>query len=158
MSKREGPAFQYLPPWVKAKLRLNATDLIQRVYDWVENECIPAEPVYKAQVAKERWKTPPLVDELREKAKAAGLFNLFLPNHFKESPGLTNLEYVCCAEIMGWTYWAAQTMNCYAPETGNIELLAKYCNEEQKKKWLQPLLEGTASSAYSMTEPDVGVF
>jgi acyl-CoA dehydrogenase len=151
----EGLAFQYLPQWVKAKLRPNAIDLIQRVYDWVENECIPAEPVYKAQVAQERWKTPPVVVELRKKAKAAGLFNLFLPNHFKESPGLTNLEYACCAEIMGRTYWAAQTMNCHAPETGNIELLAKYCNEEQKKKWLQPLLEGTASSAYSMTEPDV---
>jgi len=90
---------------------------------------------------------------LREKAKKAGLFNLFLPNHFKESPGLTNLEYSCCAEIMRTVYWAQQvsfsasidkiftdkvdqTMNCHAPEAGNIELLAKYCTPEQKKKWL----------------------
>ncbi|KAL0934685.1 acyl-CoA dehydrogenase [Colletotrichum truncatum] len=93
--------------------------------------------------------------ELRRKAKDRGLFNLFLPKHFKGSPGLTNLEYSCCAEIMGRCYWAAQTMNCHAPETGNIELLAKYCNEAQKTKWLQPLLDGTAASAYSMTEPDV---
>ncbi|EEY17851.1 acyl-CoA dehydrogenase family member 10 [Verticillium alfalfae VaMs.102] len=84
------------------------------------------------------------------------VYSIFsLPNHFKESPGLTNLEYSCCAEIMGRCYWAAQTMNCHAPETGNIELLAKYCSPEQKAKWLQPLLDGTASSAYSMTEPDV---
>ncbi|CAG8974965.1 hypothetical protein HYALB_00012088 [Hymenoscyphus albidus] len=93
--------------------------------------------------------------ELREKAKKKGLFNLFLPKHFEESPGLTNLEYGVCAEIMGRVYWAQQTMNCHAPDTGNIELLAKYCNPSQKKKFLLPLLEGTACSAYSMTEPDV---
>lgn len=82
--------------------------MIQKVWDWVETECIPAEAVFKAQVAKNRWTTPPLIHELREKAKAAGLFNIFLPNHFEESPGLTNLEYSCCAEIMGRVYWAAQ--------------------------------------------------
>ncbi|KAI1607951.1 acyl-CoA dehydrogenase family member 10 [Exophiala viscosa] len=151
----EGPAFQCLPPWVKAKLSPKAIECIQKVHDWVENECIPAEEVMKEQLKKDRWQTPPLMGELRRKAKARGLFNLFLPHHFKESPGLTNLEYSCCAEIMGRCYWAAQTMNCHAPETGNIELLAKYCNEEQKKKWLQPLLDGTASSGYSMTEPEV---
>jgi acyl-CoA dehydrogenase len=102
------PAFNRIPPWVKAKLRPKAIDLIQRVFDWVETECVPAEPIMKAQLAKERWQTPPLMHELREKAKAAGLFNIFLPNHFKESPGLTNLEYACCAEIMGRCYWAAQ--------------------------------------------------
>jgi acyl-CoA dehydrogenase len=102
------PAFNRIPPWVKAKLRPKAIDLIQRVFDWVETECVPAEPIMKAQLAKERWQTPPLMHELREKAKAAGLFNIFLPNHFKESPGLTNLEYGCCAEIMGRCYWAAQ--------------------------------------------------
>ena len=151
----EGPAFQHLPSWVKQKLRPKATEKIQAVYDWVENECIPAEPVYRAQLAKDRWKTPAIMEELRHRAKQAGLFNLFLPDHFKESPGLTNLEYACCAEIMGRTYWAAQTMNCHAPETGNIELMAKYCTEAQKEKFLKPCMEGTASSAYSMTEPDV---
>lgn len=108
----------------------------------------------KAQVAANKWKTPELMHSLRAKAKSQGLWNIFLPNHFKESPGLTNLEYSCCAEIMGRTYWAAQTMNCHAPETGNIELLAKYCNEEQKRKYLKPLMDGDFSSAYSMTEPD----
>ncbi|KAH7153044.1 acyl-CoA dehydrogenase family member 10 [Dactylonectria macrodidyma] len=151
----DGPAFSHLPQWVKAKLRPIAIEKIQAVYDWVENECIPREPVMAAQVDAKRWATPPLMEELRTRAKERGLFNLFLPNHFEESPGLTNLEYSCCAEIMGRCYWAAQTMNCHAPETGNIELLAKYCSPEQKKKWLSPLMEGTASSAYSMTEPDV---
>lgn len=102
------PAFNRIPPWVKAKLSPKAIEKIQQVYDWVETECIPAERVVKAQLTKDRWKTPPLIEELRQKAKAKGLFNLFLPNHFKESPGLTNLEYSCCAEIMGRVYWAAQ--------------------------------------------------
>ncbi|KIW09159.1 uncharacterized protein PV09_00094 [Verruconis gallopava] len=154
--KMEGnPAFERIPPWTKAKLRPQAIEMIQKVYDWVETECVPAEPIMKAQIEKDRWTTPPLMHELRKKAKAAGLFNIFLPNHFKESPGLTNLEYSCCAEIMGRCYWAAQTMNCHAPETGNIELLAKYCTDEQKEKWLKPLMNGEMSSAYSMTEPDV---
>lgn len=108
MTKMEGPAFQRIPPWVKAKLSPKAIETIQKVHDWVETECIPAEPVWKAQLAEEKWAIPPLMHELRQKAKAAGLFNLFLPNHFKESPGLTNLEYACCAEIMGRNYWAAQ--------------------------------------------------
>ena len=148
--------FKNYPPWVVSKLRPQAIDLIRRVYQWVETECIPAEPIVKAQLAQgtSRWTTPPLIHSLRKKAKAAGLFNIFLPNHFKESPGLTNLEYSCCAEIMGRVYWAAQTMNCHAPETGNMELLAKFCTDSQKQKWLVPLMEGSASSAYSMTEPD----
>jgi acyl-CoA dehydrogenase len=105
-----GPAFHRIPPWVKAKLSPIAIEKIQKVYDFVETECIPAEPIMKAQIAEtgKRWTTQPLMKELREKAKGAGLFNLFLPNHFKESPGLTNLEYSCCAEIMGRVYWAQQ--------------------------------------------------
>ncbi|CAK7243410.1 MAG: hypothetical protein STHCBS139747_004930 [Sporothrix thermara] len=151
----DGPAFARIPVWVQQKLSPLAVQKIQDVYDFVENEVIPREQVMRQQLANKRWAIPPVMHELREKAKQRGLFNLFLPRHFKESPGLTNLEYSCCAEIMGRCYWAPQTMNCHAPETGNIELLAKYCNEEQKEKWLKPLMEGTASSAYSMTEPDV---
>jgi len=110
MSQLDGPAFHRIPPWVKAKLRPIAIEKISKVYDFVENECIPAEPIMKAQIAEtgKRWTTQPLMHELREKAKATGLFNLFLPNHFKESPGLTNLEYSCCAELMGRVYWAQQ--------------------------------------------------
>ena len=149
------PPFNKYPAWVLEKLRPVAIEKIKAVHEWVESECIPAESIMKTQLAKDRWKTPPIMKELRQRAKERGLFNLFLPHHFKESPGLTNLEYSCCAEIMGKVYWAAQTMNCHAPETGNIELLAKYANEEQKKTWLEPLLKGEFSSAYSMTEPDV---
>lgn len=104
----DGPAFARLPPWVKAKLTPQGIEKIQQVWDWVETECIPAEPIMKAAVEKDRWTTPAIMHDLRKRAKAAGLFNLFLPNHFKESPGLTNLEYSCCAEIMGRVYWAAQ--------------------------------------------------
>ncbi|KAJ6005157.1 acyl-CoA dehydrogenase [Penicillium sp. IBT 35674x] len=149
------PALVNIPLWAQERLSERGKILIHQVLDWVETECTPAETVYKAQVEQNRWVTPPIMRELREKAKRAGLFNLFLPKTFEESPGLTNLEYSCCAEIMGRTYWAAQTMNCHAPETGNIELLAKYCNAQQKKKWLQPLLDGETCSAYSMTEPHV---
>lgn len=102
------PAFARIPPWVKAKLRPIAIEKIQQVHDWVETECIPAERIYKKQLEGSRWTTPAIIHDLRKKAKAQGLFNLFLPNHFEESPGLTNLEYSCCAEIMGRVYWAAQ--------------------------------------------------
>ncbi|KAI5360903.1 Putative acyl-CoA dehydrogenase/oxidase [Septoria linicola] len=151
------PAFARIPAWVQEKLSTRAIDIIQRVHEWVENECVPAEPIVKAQLKQYgNWKTPPLITELRSRAKEQGLFNLFLPKSFgKYSPGLTNLEYSCAAEIMGRCYWAAQTLNCHAPDTGNMELLAKYCNEDQKKKWLEPLLNGETFSAYSMTEPDV---
>ncbi|KAJ5675232.1 uncharacterized protein N7477_005166 [Penicillium maclennaniae] len=149
----DGP-FKLFPIWVKQNLSPKAIETIYKVNDWVENECIPAEPVMKAQLEKDTWNTPPLMHDLRERAKQAGLFNLFLPSHFKESPGLTNLEYACCAELLGRTYWAAQTLNCHAPDTGNIELMAKYCNDAQKEKWLKPVLAGDFLTAYSMTEPD----
>ncbi|CAI6088613.1 hypothetical protein V2G26_008090 [Clonostachys chloroleuca] len=150
-----GPAFAHIPPWVLPKLRPMAIEKIQAVFDWVENECIPREHIMEAQLEGNKWARPPVMLELRAKAKEKGLFNLFLPHHFKESPGLTHLEYACCAEILGRCYWASETVNSHAPESGNIELLAKFCNDKQKEKWLRPLMEGTASSAYSMTEPDV---
>lgn len=110
------PALQRIPPWVQEKLSPEAVDLIKRVHHWVETECIPAEPIVKAQLAKHgRWRTPPLIHELRAKAKKEGLFNLFLPKSFGDlSPGLTNLEYSCCAEIMGRCYWAAQVRSLAA--------------------------------------------
>jgi acyl-CoA dehydrogenase len=104
------PALARIPPWVQEKLTPKAVETIKRVHQWVETECIPAEPIFKAQLAKYgRWKTPPSMKELRQEAKKQGLFNLFLPKSFGDlSPGLTNLEYSCCAEIMGRCYWAAQ--------------------------------------------------
>lgn len=108
----EHPAFAHIPVWVLEKLSPKAVETIKRVHRWVEEECIPAEPIVKAQIAEDKkteWKTPKLITELREKAKKEGLFNLFLPKSFGDlSPGLTNLEYSCCADIMGKCYWAAQ--------------------------------------------------
>ncbi|KAL2817590.1 acyl-CoA dehydrogenase/oxidase [Aspergillus granulosus] len=149
------PPFNRYPSWTLSKLRPSAITTIQSVHTWIETKCIPAQSIMKVQIAQNRWAMPPLMRQLRSEAKQLGLWNLFLPAEFPGSPGLTNLEYACCAELMGRVYWAAQTMNCHAPETGNIELLAKYCNDEQKEKWLVPLLNGEFASAYSMTEPDV---
>ena len=84
--------FSRYPTWAVERLRPIAIEKIQAVHDWVETKCIPAQGIMKAQLAKDRWKMPPLMKELRAEAKARGLFNLFLPNHFAESPGLTNLE------------------------------------------------------------------
>lgn len=117
----DGPAFNHIPPGTKSKLRPIAIEKIQQVYDWVENECIPREPVFDAQLQAKQWGIPPVLRELREKAKAKGIWNLFLPNTFEDSPGLTNLEYGCAAELMGRCYWAAMTMNCHAPDTGELQ-------------------------------------
>lgn len=104
----EHPAFFRLPIPVKSKLSQKAIETIIRVYNWVEAECIPAEPLMEAQLDGGRWTVQPKMRELRRRARETGLFNLFLPNSFVESPGLTNLEYACCAEIMGRCFWAAE--------------------------------------------------
>lgn len=102
------------------------------------------------------WKLWPETEKIKAKAKAQGLWNLFLPHEYtKWSPGLTNLEYAPLAELMGRVTGASEYFNCAAPDTGNIEILAKYGTPEQQEKWLYPLLEGTIRSAYVMTEPEV---
>ena len=134
------------------------TNLLQ-VEKFVEEECIPADPVFAAQlgVGEQRWKAcPPIMDELKAKARKLGLWNMFLPkNHFKEGAGFSNLEYGLMAEYLGRSRVASEACNCAAPDTGNMEVLAKYGNDAQKKQWLEPLLEGKIRSAFLMTEPDV---
>lgn len=131
-------------------------DLLKRVTAFMDEHIYPVEELMHQQVEADRWSTPPLLEELKVKAKAQGLWNLFLPvSYGKYSAGLTNLEYAPLAEEMGKVFWAPEVFNCAAPDTGNMEVLAKYGNEAQKKQWLEPLLEGKIRSAFAMTEPDV---
>lgn len=104
-----------------------------------------------------RWDHyPTIIDELKQKARSLGLWNMFLPKgHYKESPGFTNLEYGLMAEWLGKSKSASEAVNCAAPDTGNMEVLAKYGNDAQKAQWLKPLLEGQIRSAFLMTEPQV---
>ncbi len=131
-------------------------DLRQRVSAFMDEYIYPNETTYNEQIEKsgDPHHHAEIVDDLKVKARAAGLWNLFLPDK-EHGAGLTNLEYAPLAEIMGRVGWASEVFNCAAPDTGNMEILAQFGTEEQKQRWLQPLLEGEIRSAFSMTEPDV---
>jgi acyl-CoA dehydrogenase len=130
--------------------------LLQRVQEFMLAEVYPAESVYAAQLAAgaNRWSIPPVMATLKERARTAGLWNLFLPDS-EHGAGLTNLEYAPLCEVMGRSPIAPEVFNCSAPDTGNMEVLARYGTEQQKRDWLQPLLEGRIRSAFAMTEPGV---
>ena len=131
-------------------------DLLRQVRAFMEEQIIPNESTHSEQLAESPWETPPIVTALKARARAAGLWNLFLPvEHGKYSAGLTNLEYAPLAEEMGRVTWGAEVFNCSAPDTGNMEVLAKYGDAVQKKQWLEPLLAGEIRSAFAMTEPGV---
>jgi len=133
-------------------------ELMSRVQKFMDEEVTPNQALYFEQLVRgedwTKWKVPPIAEELKAKAKDAGLWNLFLPNE-EYGAGLTNLEYAPLAEIMGHSLIAPEVFNCNAPDTGNMEVLEKYGTEAQKKEWLLPLLEGKIRSAFCMTEPDV---
>jgi len=130
--------------------------LRKRVLAFMDEYIYPNEAKMEQQLEEDPWSTPPLMQELKAIAKEQGLWNLFLPlSYGKYSAGLTTLEYAPLSEIMGSVIWASEVFNCAAPDTGNMEVLAKYGNEEQKKRWLEPLLAGEIRSAFAMTEPEV---
>lgn len=131
--------------------------LQEQVTQFMEEYIYPNESVFRKQQEEQgdRWnQIPPILDELKAKAKEKGLWNLFLPDD-SYGAGLTNLEYAPLCEIMGRSFLAPEVFNCNAPDTGNMEVLARYGTEEQKKQWLEPLLEGEIRSAFAMTEKDV---
>ena len=133
--------------------------LQQRVTAFMEEHVYPNEHAFEAEVEANRkagnaWQPTKIVEELKEKARAAGLWNLFLPES-KYGAGLTNLEYAPLAEIMGRTGLGPEAFNCSAPDTGNMETLVRYGTEAQQEQWLKPLLEGKIRSAFAMTEPAV---
>ena len=130
-------------------------DLMARLTAFMDEHIYPNEKRYAAEQAQgERWKVLPLLEELKVKARAAGLWNLFLPQS-KHGAGLTNLEYAPLCEIMGRVMWSPEVFNCSAPDTGNMETIERYGTPEQKKQWLEPLLEGKIRSCFAMTEPAV---
>ena len=130
-------------------------DLQKRVAAFVAENVYPNEKVYAQQVAEGgRWCVPPVMEEMKAKARAAGLWNLFLPES-ERGAGLTNLEYAPLCEIMGRSPIAPEAFNCSAPDTGNMEVLERYGSEEMKAQWLKPLLAGEIRSCFSMTEPAV---
>ncbi|KAH6850746.1 acyl-CoA dehydrogenase/oxidase [Chaetomium sp. MPI-CAGE-AT-0009] len=148
-----------IPIAVSHRVSERAKQILDVVAKFVEEDCIPADAVYEAQIGSgdARWNShPPILEDLKKKARSLGLWNMFLPkDHYKESPGWTNLEYGLMAEWLGKSRTASEAVNCAAPDTGNMEVLAKYGNDEQKAKWLKPLMDGEIRSAFLMTEPQV---
>jgi len=129
---------------------------LDRLCKFMDEHIYPVEDDYWAEHAAlpDRWQTPPRMEGLKEKAREAGLWNLFLP-HSERGAGFTNLQYAPLAEQMGKVSFASEVFNCAAPDTGNMEVLDRYGSEAQKKQWLEPLLDGKIRSAFAMTEPAV---
>ena len=149
---------------VDFSLTARETEWRDRVIAFMNKHVYPAVPVYESQMegfGANRWQNPPVLEGLKAKAKQAGLWNLFLPKDSlpEDSPfrgaGLTNLEYALCAEEMGKVEFGSEVFNCSAPDTGNMEVLARYATDEQKERWMKPLLAGEIRSAFLMTEPAV---
>mmetsp|Transcript_9924 Transcript_9924/g.40196 ORF Transcript_9924/g.40196 Transcript_9924/m.40196 type:complete len:768 (+) Transcript_9924:2-2305(+) len=135
-----------------------AQETLAKLKKFMEEHVFPNEALFHAQIRtdEQRWKVyPAVVEELKEKAKAAGLWNLWLPRDCGIGPGFSNVEYAAMAEQLGKSHLASEVCNCSAPDTGNMEVLLRYGNDAQKRQWLEPLLEGRIRSAFAMTEPAV---
>jgi acyl-CoA dehydrogenase len=129
-------------------------DLQSQVQAFMDEHIYPNEKLYYDQIAEDRWRPVPIIEQLKPKARAAGLWNLFLPES-DQGAGLSNLEYAPLCEIMGRSPLAPEVFNCSAPDTGNMEVLARYGTPEQQQRWLKPLLNGEIRSCFSMTEKEV---
>src|SRR3954463_3116611 len=147
-------------------LAASETEWRDRVRDFIQANVRPRDGDYHAQQREgDRWKVLPVVEELKGKARAEGLWNLFMPpshgatpvddTFVFDGPTLTNLQYAICAEEMGRIGWASEVFNCSAPDTGNMEVLHRYGTREQKEQWLRRLMDGEIRSAFLMTEPAV---
>ncbi len=136
------------------ELSARAKDLQQRLTAFMQQHIYPSEQRFHNEVERDRWSPTRVIEELKPKARAAGLWNLFLPND-EHGAGLTNLEYAPLCEIMGRSPMAPEVFNCSAPDTGNMEVLARYGTGEQKERWLKPLLASDIRSCFAMTEPAV---
>ena len=136
-------------------------DLRERLLSFMDTHVYPNERRYKDEVDRNgrergnRWIPTEVVEELKPVARAAGLWNLFLPKSSRAPEGLSNLDYAPLCEIMGRIPWAPEIFNCSAPDTGNMETIERYGSEQNKRDWLEPLLRGEIRSAFAMTEPDV---
>ena len=136
-----------------------ARPVLDKVKNFISEEVAPVEGTYWQEVSKgDRWQLTPtqeqIIEDLKQKAKAKGLWNLFLTNT-DAGPGFNNVEYAHFAEAMGWSVLAPECFNCSAPDTGNMEVLERYGSPEQQEKWLKPLMDGSIRSAFAMTEPGV---
>jgi acyl-CoA dehydrogenase len=136
------------------ELSAKTKELQQLLQVFMDVHVYPNEQRFHEEVERDRWKPSQIVEELKSKARREGLWNLFLPGD-EQGAGLTNLEYAPLCELMGRSHMAPEVFNCSAPDTGNMEVLARYGTAEQKEKWLKPLLAGEIRSCFSMTEPDV---
>jgi acyl-CoA dehydrogenase len=136
------------------------TELLERLHTFFDRHITPNEARWHAELAERRrqgtaWEPSALVEELKPKAREAGLWNLFLPHAYKGEGGLNNLDYAPLCEVMGRVGWSGEVFNCSAPDTGNMETIERYGTPEQKAQWLEPLLAGKIRSAFLMTEPAV---
>ena len=131
-------------------------ELQERLLKYMDDVVYPNEDIYNEQLnnSDERWSVPPVLEEMKVKARKLGLWNLFLPESDNVEP-MSNLDYSPLCEIMGRSPIAAESTNCSAPDTGNMEVFTRYANEELKKRWLGPLLDGKIRAAFAMTEPAV---
>eukprot|EP00617_Octactis_speculum_P002270 CAMPEP_0185777942 /NCGR_PEP_ID=MMETSP1174-20130828/91257_1 /TAXON_ID=35687 /ORGANISM="Dictyocha speculum, Strain CCMP1381" /LENGTH=440 /DNA_ID=CAMNT_0028466515 /DNA_START=23 /DNA_END=1345 /DNA_ORIENTATION=- len=139
-------------------LQPRVKELRAKLLRFVEERCIPAEEVFESQIGKgdARWKSyPQVIEELKNEARALGLWNLWVNKEFSEGAGLTNQEYAVLAEVTGRSALAPEACNCSAPDTGNMEVLLRYGSDTQKARWLTPLLRGEIRSSFLMTEPAV---